>query len=191
MEEGGLWDVIKAVLHEEAGDIVVAAFWRLDRTIFERLCIFAWCIWWERNKTLHGSQGHDVVTQVSFADSYLDEYRASVAMHEAVQSNNPEVVSRWTPSPHGQVKLNTDASVRIGDNYISIRLVYRYCYRVVLAAYSKRVMGYFDDDTAELLAIRDGLQLAVNWRVSVALLESDSLHAISNIPLIAILKLLF
>ena len=163
--------------------MVVAAFWRLGRTVFERLCIFARCIWWKRNKTLHGSQGHDVVTQVSFADSYLDEYRASVAMHEAVQSNNPEVVSRWAPPPHGQVKLNSDASVRIGDNYISTRLVYRDCYRVVLAAYSKRIMGYFDDDTAELLAIRDGLQLAVKWRVSVALLESDSLHAIRNIPL--------
>ena len=44
----------------------------------------------------------------------------------------------------------------------------------MLVACLKKVMGTFDAEIVELLAIKYGLQLAINWRVFIAIVESDA-----------------
>ena len=42
-------------------------------------------------------------------------------------------------------------------------------------------MGFFSIEIAEMLAIREGLQLAMNWNIQVDEIECDALQVIQNL----------
>lgn len=58
--------------------------------------------------------------------------------------------------------MNIDALVVAGNGFISIRIVFWDYQRFVLAACAKSILGCFDVETVELLALQEGLLCAVD-----------------------------
>ena len=59
-----------------------------------------------------------------------------------------------------------------GMDHIGIGLVYHDRTGGILATCEKKLYGNFSVEDTELLALRDGLQLAANWGVEVAVVET-------------------
>ena len=57
-----------------------------------------------------------------------------------------------------------------------------------LPVQKKKLVGCFWVEVAEMVAIRDGLQLAPNWRIKVAEVESDALQVVKNLNSLAYLS---
>ena len=83
--------------------------------------------------------------------------------------------------PEGSVKINIDASVRLGENFIGIGVAFQDNAGVVLATCAKRIAGSFEVETDELLAIREGLLLAKEWSILVHIVESSVLLIVQGI----------
>lgn len=66
----------------------------------------------------------------------------------------------------------------MGEGYVGVWVVFKDHSWFVLVACLKKVMGTFDSEIVELLAIKYALQLMINWRVFIAIVESDALSVI-------------
>lgn len=77
--------------------------------------------------------------------------------------------------------MNTDASVKAGNNFASLGMVFRDHNSLVLATCAKRIDGYFYPEIAKLLALCDGLQLAANRAIPVSTVECDTLQMINGL----------
>ncbi|PON78387.1 hypothetical protein PanWU01x14_020250 [Parasponia andersonii] len=63
----------------------------------------------------------------------------------------------WEAPPQEVAKLNSDASVRPGDDFVSIGVLLRDHDGVDFGACSKRISGYLTVELAELLALKEGI----------------------------------
>lgn len=77
--------------------------------------------------------------------------------------------------------MNTDASERPSIGFIGIGIVVKDHLGCVLVACARRVIENFEVETAEIPVLRDRLQLAANWSIPLACVESDSLSAIQGL----------
>ncbi|GMN34653.1 hypothetical protein TIFTF001_004807 [Ficus carica] len=81
----------------------------------------------------------------------------------------------------GQLKLNTDASVVAGLEFVGIGAIIRDEACFVMGAMAKKVPGVFSPLLAECIAIREGLQPAMDSGLRVHIIESDCSLAINKI----------
>lgn len=132
--EVGLWDLLKVLLATEVQDVILGVFWRLPKQEFDVFCVFCWCVWWERNKVVYGGLTCDPKTVFSFVESFLLEYHHALLVDRLQPSPIATALCRWLPPPLGCIKMNLDASVILGGNYLGIGVVYRDHYGLVLVA---------------------------------------------------------
>lgn len=93
-------------------------------------------------------------------------------------TNRQASVHRWKPPAMDSYKLNTDASIKLGDSTFSMGFVLRdYESGFVMGKVSKMLMvsSVFE---AEVVAIREGLQWVSGWPYHKIEIESDSLLAV-------------
>ena len=60
---------------------------------------------------------------------------------------------RWKKPTCGSLKLNVDASVRIGKEEVGIRAIIRDSEGMVVAGFARRVTGFFSPHIAKCLAL--------------------------------------
>ncbi|KAK3199848.1 hypothetical protein Dsin_023263 [Dipteronia sinensis] len=97
---------------------------------------------------------------------------------------SPRLTPTWIPPPPGRFKLNTAAAVSKFSNIRRIGAAIRIDKGLVLAALSNQMQGSFIAAVSELIALREGLQLAIfyNFRVQIAEVVSPSVVSILNDP---------
>ncbi|KAL5767796.1 hypothetical protein ACOSQ2_014579 [Xanthoceras sorbifolium] len=87
----------------------------------------------------------------------------------------------WTCPLPGILNLNSDVAVKPDKNSISIGVVIRDSFGLVVAAVSKTLVGSFYAESGEFLALRDGLLLDGNLGMSVHLIEVDACNVVSSV----------
>ena len=104
--------------------MILGVLWKVYKDEFERFCMFTYCIWWERNRKIHGGYGQDVDTQVEFAFAFIDEFRKSSVIESISINKQSLIVRRWQPPSLGFISRNTNASVISGVSFVGIGLVF-------------------------------------------------------------------
>ncbi|KAK3230131.1 hypothetical protein Dsin_002012 [Dipteronia sinensis] len=68
----------------------------------------------------------------------------------------------WQPLPHGCLKLNIDAAIRGDKGFIGVGVVIKDDSSLIVVVSSKILVGNFQVEMGELLALREGLLLVKN-----------------------------
>ena len=149
----------------------------------EIFCVLAWLIWRNRNMVYHGQEAIGGAKIIETAERFLFEYKSSTNAAALCKAPLVKRVSpaTWRPPAAGLLKLNTDAAVVNEGGVTGLGGVIRDTEGEVLGAFSKRVQGCLDVQTAECLAIRAGLIFAMESGLRVAEVESDALNVVRAI----------
>ncbi|GLT29719.1 hypothetical protein SLA2020_045650 [Shorea laevis] len=146
-----------------------SSFHRIPWTVI--FCFALWMIWNQRNHIIYcGSQ----VNARAMADMVVDraiEYWASQPMPLGGKTKQPRLIS-WELPPHEWIKLNTDSSVMGNPGKGSCGGLFRNSQGRWLLRYTRNI-GYTTALAAELWAIRDGLQIAINMHFNSIIVETD------------------
>lgn len=99
--------------------------------------------------------------------------------------NQPSMSSsgtKWRTPDSGCLKLNVDASVVTGLDFVAVGAIIRDDQGFVMGAMAKKVYGLFSPFfIAECLAIREGLCFAADCGLRVQIVASDSLQATNRV----------
>ncbi|KAK4838069.1 hypothetical protein QYF36_010706 [Acer negundo] len=99
--------------------------------------------------------GESRTSSLSFSNSVLLFRPFCILKHlKKAPKVNPPLA--WSPPPTGELKLNSDVSVKKGFNHIGVRGVIRNDSGQLVVAMTKAVLGIFYAELGELLALREG-----------------------------------
>ncbi|PON85627.1 Ribonuclease H-like domain containing protein [Trema orientale] len=138
-------------------------------------------VWREQNHVLHGGVARSADSQAAFADSLLYEYQAVTGVFNCKSPPALKSPGLWQAPRIGCIKMNSDASVRVGTDSIGTGIVFRDYFGTDLAVCSSRLRGSFSIECSELLAIRYGLLAALEWGAPVSIIESDAQSVICGL----------
>ncbi|PON44613.1 Ribonuclease H-like domain containing protein [Trema orientale] len=138
-------------------------------------------LWSERNYVVHREHAREPHLIADYANSFLQEFWNRIGKLPRGSSSEPRMACRWQAPPSGRLKLNVDASVRTGEGRIGIGDVIRDYWGVVVAAFSKTLVGIFSVDDAETLAVREGFSFVAQNGLYPSVVENDSLSTIQEI----------
>ncbi|KAL8473874.1 hypothetical protein ACS0TY_030653 [Phlomoides rotata] len=128
-------------------------------------------LWYVRNKFVFQDTSTSNAVILSTGRLRFREYKDLYRDRSGVSPDHSEI---WVPPHQGFVKLNTDASVRVGIGSL-IAGVLRNEGGQVIWCFAEQVRRNLDDvELMEALAIRRGMRLAVQHGVRNMLVESDS-----------------
>ncbi|KAK0589037.1 hypothetical protein LWI29_008793 [Acer saccharum] len=68
--------------------------------------------------------------------------------------------SVWLPPPEGILELNTDVAVRSGRGLVVVGAVIRDCKGLVVASLANQLVGFFEAEVGEFVALKEGVLLA-------------------------------
>ncbi|PON93724.1 hypothetical protein TorRG33x02_104270 [Trema orientale] len=105
-----------------------------------------------RNQVAHGGTLKQADLMISFAESLIMEFNNSRDHSLSPQLSTLPLETCWSVPPNNQLKLKTDAAVKVGDGFIRIGAVIRDHNGQVLVALSKRISGGMSVEAAELMA---------------------------------------
>ena len=94
-----------------------------------------------------------------------------------ISMGNQKLEIRWQAPDSGWVKLNTDGSF-ISTNDAGSSIVLRDSIGKIIVSACRQLFSWHDALEAELLAIREGLSLALVWSQLPIVVESDYLEAV-------------
>lgn len=146
-------------------------------SFFEVFAVVVWKMWNERNHLVHEGSYHGAKRVIKDASLLLSEIQTMKRVFEG--GSSAPSVSPWLPPPVGRSKLNVDAVAIPGVPSVAVGAVVRNHSGVVIAALSRRLEGGFSAAVAELLAIREGLQLAAFQGIIIEVVESDARTVVS------------
>lgn len=169
----------------------------VDESTRVRLVMLFWRIWYVRNELVHFKPAPPLDVSVRFLSSYLSslqsiatrsgdvhvkgkaplQYRFPLTAH-ACNNASTNLVS-WIPPATGHVKLNTDGSVLNGVGGTGMLL--RDHTGAIIFSSCRHLFSCDDILEAEILAIREGLMLALQWSSLPIYIESDSLEAVNMV----------
>ncbi|GKV33503.1 hypothetical protein SLEP1_g42009 [Rubroshorea leprosula] len=131
-----------------------------------------WTIWFTRNQFVHNSTQMNIQQIKNVILNRVQEF---------LKYNSPDITPRkktvihigWSPPPLGFLKLNIDGSAQGNPGMAGAGGIFRDHNGSWIYGYSRRV-GFTTSLVAELWAIRDSLDIAVNRGISKLILEIDS-----------------
>ncbi|TXG66527.1 hypothetical protein EZV62_007802 [Acer yangbiense] len=142
--------------------------------------MLAWAVWGNRNLLFNTGHSKPPVLVATGAESLLTEFqRSKRALAPHVQSDPSRGGLDWIGPPHGQFKLNTAAASCTQGLSIGVGAAIRDDKGLVLAARSNRLPGKFTAELGEMMALREGLQLAHFYNMKVDLAEVISPKVVS------------
>ncbi|TXG48140.1 hypothetical protein EZV62_027434 [Acer yangbiense] len=135
-------------------------------------CMLIWAVWEDRNSFVNTGKAKEPESVVARANVMLEEFKDSVQ----VFSPPPPIPtfrspSDWLAPPPGQIKLNTCAAFNRISRGVSVGATIRDSKGMVLAVRSNRILGSFSKEIGHLLALREGLMLAIRLRFPVSIAE--------------------
>ncbi|PON90597.1 Ribonuclease H-like domain containing protein [Trema orientale] len=163
-------------------DILFGLSHRLMKNAFELIYVVLWSIWNRRNNILFNGVIRDVLDLLDWAQCYLMEFQVSKTQTE-VFTSTPLFSGNigWSRPVEGELKLNVNVSVLEGSSVIGVSGTIRDSEGVVLTCWDLKLIGGFDVVIAELLTIREGIRLAIEFGCPLHTIESDSLQAVQAI----------
>ncbi|KAL5851651.1 hypothetical protein ACOSQ3_006769 [Xanthoceras sorbifolium] len=103
---------------------------------------------------------------------FLEEFRAARAGGE--RSLSQPSVGRWCLPAEGLFKVNSDAYVRVHDRVVGLGFVVRDHLGAVIATGTNRLDASLSPQFAETLAIKLGVEVAIESGLCPVLLEFDA-----------------
>ncbi|KAK0603295.1 hypothetical protein LWI29_003462 [Acer saccharum] len=163
-------------------DVLGGVFSIVTQHEFSYICVLIWCIWGNRNIEFHKGNSKTATDTVEWAHCFLSEFQGT---HQALSPNESIIAAPpkidWVPPPLGALKLNTDVAIRDGFPFIGLGAVIRDHNGDVLAAVSKPMIGLFNAEIGEFLALREGLLLAKRLNLVVNYAETDAVNVALNV----------
>ncbi|PON99299.1 hypothetical protein TorRG33x02_048420 [Trema orientale] len=153
-----------------------------DLQIFELICVVLWAIWTRRNNKLFNGVSKDTLELSDLCQYYLEELQAC-KLHIELAPSVPHSsgIGVWNKPWVGCLKLNVDTVVYSGLNFIGVGGTIRDHEGAILVCWALKISGRFDILTSELLAIREGVRLAIEFGCPLHEIEYDSLLTITAI----------
>ena len=154
-----------------------------------------WRVWYVRNEVIHAKPAPPIDVSVRFLSSYLDKlssiranlnadlFKGKMAVNHCFPLLQDVCVNRmvgsigWLPPSHGRVKLNTDGSVLNGVAGTGM-VLHEHLGNIIFCA-CRHVELCEDALESEILAIREGINLALQWSTLPIDIESDCLEAVT------------
>ena len=142
-----------------------------------------WNLWLRRNQVFFNARPclPDPFTSTM---SYTSEFFCLLGKGPKCRNLNPTPV-KWTPPSLGWAKLNTDGSSRGNPGIAGGGGVIRDSFGVWVGGFS-RAIGHTTSVQAELRALKDGLNIAIDLEISYLDIEMDSLVAVNLVNSTAI-----
>ncbi|TXG70978.1 hypothetical protein EZV62_005913 [Acer yangbiense] len=152
-------------------------------------CMLAWAIWSNRNNLYNTGKSKPSEMVESSAASLLTEFqRSKRAISPHIHSVQIKGGPDWIVPPPRQIKLNTATARRNNGLSTGVGAAIRDDKGLVVAARSNQLPGKFTVEMGELIALREGLQLAHFYNMKVDLAEVISPKVVSilndSIPLV-------
>ncbi|GLT73561.1 hypothetical protein SLA2020_454110 [Shorea laevis] len=138
-------------------------------------CFAIWGIWLQRNQAVHSPHSYQLNFVHNIIIGKAAEFWASIIPKDT--RIYQEKCFKWTKPPSNVIKLNTDGSAKGNPGISAAGGIFRDCQGNWKLGYARNI-GWSNSLTAELWAIRDGLQLAIMHNFFHIIIESDSLVAI-------------
>ncbi|KAK3204299.1 hypothetical protein Dsin_018345 [Dipteronia sinensis] len=179
----GFPSLFAAVQHLPVLDVVSFASSLLGMDELGRFCMVAWAIWENRNSIFNSNkavQHLPVLDVVSFASSLLgmDELGRFCMVAWAIWENRNSIFNSSIGlaligllPPPGRLKLNTAIVLHKNGLSIGVGAAIRDDKGLVLAAQSNQLAGVLNTDVGELIALWEGLLLALFYNLQVDLAE--------------------
>ncbi|KAK0584046.1 hypothetical protein LWI29_006910 [Acer saccharum] len=131
-------------------------------------CMLAWAIWGNRNSLYNTGKCKPSELMASSAAPLLAEFqRSKRAIIPIIPSVQIRGGPNWLAPPPGQLKINTAATLRSNGLAIGVGVEIRDEKGLVVVARSKQLPGNFTAEIGELIALREGLQLAKFYNMKV------------------------
>ncbi|PON87286.1 Ribonuclease H-like domain containing protein [Trema orientale] len=162
-------------------DILISYSMIAEVAFLEVFCVLLWAIWNRRNDVLHNQNSKEAAALLDWVQSFLFEFQDGLKIVNVYSICQGRNLVKWCKPSSGSLKLNVDAAVIKDSGVIGVGGAIRDLEGLVLACWSLQLVGYFDIVTSELLAIREGVRLAVEFGCPLASIESDSLSAVQAI----------
>ena len=140
---------------------------------WEGFAVTAWSLWNNRNLARYGGVCKRGKTIAREAQKYEEEVRTSVPVQRNGKPSAPKI-KHWTPPPHGQYKINSDAVVFQDLGCYGVGVVIRNDKGQMMGAMCKRVGFPLGALEAEAKALEAGLFLAWDLGLKDIVVESDS-----------------
>jgi hypothetical protein len=179
-----LTEHMSQVQEPEARNWLFAMFDTVPHVQLIRMCVTAWAIWHARRKAIHEGLFQSPLSTYHFVESFLTDLEQSkgVATKSACVTRAaaaPKPCSpAWIPPPAGVVKVNVDAAVARNKDHGAIAAVTRTAAGEYLGSSSVIMTGISDPEILEALAVREGLDLALDLSVPRVKLASDCLSVV-------------
>ena len=183
---GGFFEEVQQL---PADEVLLFASSNLSIEDLGGFCMIAWAIWGNRNNLCNTGMSKPSELVESGAGTLLAEFQQSKrALSTLAPTVHPRTGSDWLAPPPGQFKLNTAAARRNKGLSIGIGAAIRDDKGLVIAARANQLPGRFTEEVGELIALREGLQLAHFYNLKVNLVEVMSHRVVSvlndSIPLV-------
>ena len=130
-----------------------------------------WSLWTGRNARSHGSLRHDPGAAVRHIAKMLEDM---VCLEEQEIPRKQRVVEVWKPPDTGWIKVNTDGAFDAASGKGAAGAILRNERGETLAAEGRKYENLADVLTAEALAARNGMLLAVALGYNKVILELDN-----------------
>ncbi|KAK2635566.1 hypothetical protein Ddye_030358 [Dipteronia dyeriana] len=147
-----------------------------------QFCMTTWAIWDHRN-SFNCGKAKATKLVASWADELLAEFQNSMATLSPL-ARPPHAINSsagWLAPSHGLLKLNTMVTTRKNHRSIGLGVAIRNDKGKIIVAHSRTMCGSFSAETGRLLALREAIQLAKFYNISVKIAEVDSSFVASTL----------
>ncbi|GLT27441.1 hypothetical protein SLA2020_024380 [Shorea laevis] len=134
-------------------------------------CFALWMIWKQRSYIIYRGSQMNVQAMSDMVVNSAVEFWASQPSPLGCNIKQPRLIS-WEPPPHDWIKLNTDGSVIGNPGMGSCGGLFRNSQGMWIIGYTCNI-GHTTALAAELWAIRDDLQTAINLHFNSIIVETD------------------
>ncbi|XP_024160551.1 uncharacterized protein LOC112167730 [Rosa chinensis] len=151
---------------------------KLRADIFEKLLMLVWSLWRNRNVALWENKSKPATALLCTAMAWLEEFHKARA-----PSNTPKqlVKQSWKPAGDNHVMINVDGAFLPSLQHGGIGGVVRGSGGHFLAAFAHYITHVSSAKHAELMAIREGLDLAVQLQLPQVIVKMDCLAAVQDL----------
>ncbi|KAK6122599.1 hypothetical protein DH2020_043656 [Rehmannia glutinosa] len=160
-------------------DLCVGACINFKQEELEIFVLITWAIWCARNRGVFNKLWVEPEEILETASRTIFAYQTCNLEKRHIPTEHQVVRSfSWIRPNRGELKLNVDAAIRPGFSMIGVGAVIRDEEGRVIACLAKPVSGSFDPLHAEIIAIREGLEMVRDIGTSVHYVETDSKLAV-------------
>ncbi|KAK4845804.1 hypothetical protein QYF36_009287 [Acer negundo] len=136
------WELLVSLKGLSFWDLLSWLAVNVKQSELEFACMILWGVWFNRNARSHAQIPRSADEVVGWVSGLLVEFHSSQQIF--ILKNKAPMISphvAWSLPPSGELKLNSDVSVRKGFNHIGVGVVIRNAYGQVVVAMSKAILG--------------------------------------------------